>query len=73
VHFFATQNDDTNYRVDGVDATSIRNRNMRLNSRLLIRPQGLDRIEVRGPVCRHDSRKTAPGVGSTAHVFRPVT
>src|SRR5215469_15470588 len=36
VRFFATTGDDENYRVDGMDATSIRNQNMRLNSRLLM-------------------------------------
>ena len=36
MRFFATTGDDENYRVDGMDATSIRNQNMRLNSRLLM-------------------------------------
>jgi Carboxypeptidase regulatory-like domain len=46
VHFFATQNDDTNYRVDGVDATSIRNQNMRLNSRLLMSEDAIAEFRV---------------------------
>ena len=46
VHFFATQNDDANYRVDGVDATSIRNQNMRLNSRLLMSEDAIAEFRV---------------------------
>jgi hypothetical protein len=46
VHFFATQNDDTNYRVDDVDATSIRNQNMRLNSRLLMSEDAIAEFRV---------------------------
>jgi hypothetical protein len=46
VRFFATQADDVNYRVDGVDATSIRNQNMRLNSRLLMSEDAIEEFRV---------------------------
>src|SRR5215471_3572624 len=46
VRFFATSGDDTNYRVDGVDATSIRNQNMRLNSRLLMSEDAIAEFRV---------------------------
>jgi hypothetical protein len=46
VRFFATQADDTNYRVDGADATSIRNQNMRLNSRLLMSEDAIAEFRV---------------------------
>ena len=46
VRFFATQADDVNYRVDGVDATSIRNQNMRLNSRLLMSEDAIAEFRV---------------------------
>ena len=46
VRFFATTGDDENYRVDGVDATSIRNQNMRLNSRLLMSEDAIAEFRV---------------------------
>ena len=46
VRFFATAGDDENYRVDGVDATSIRNQNMRLNSRLLLSEDAIAEFRV---------------------------
>src|SRR5499427_8713060 len=46
VRFFATGGDDVNYRVDGVDATSIRNQNMRLNSRLLMSEDAIAEFRV---------------------------
>src|SRR5215467_11882898 len=46
VRFFATAGDDENYRVDGVDATSIRNQNMRLNSRLLMSEDAIAEFRV---------------------------
>jgi len=46
VRFFATGADDVNYRVDGVDATSIRNQNMRLNSRLLMSEDAIAEFRV---------------------------
>src|SRR5262245_3756587 len=56
VHFFATQNDDTNYRVDGVDATSIRNQNMRLNSRLLMSEDAIAEFRVNSALDRKSTR-----------------
>jgi hypothetical protein len=46
VRFFGTTGDDENYRVDGVDATSIRNQNMRLNSRLLMSEDAIAEFRV---------------------------
>ena len=46
VRFFATTGDDENYRVDGMDATSIRNQNMRLNSRLLMSEDAIAEFRV---------------------------
>ncbi|HEX3879773.1 MAG TPA: carboxypeptidase regulatory-like domain-containing protein [Bryobacteraceae bacterium] len=46
VRFYATAGDDENYRVDGVDATSIRNQNMRLNSRLLMSEDAIAEFRV---------------------------
>lgn len=46
VRFFATTGDDENYRVDGMDATSIRNHNMRLNSRLLMSEDAIAEFRV---------------------------
>jgi hypothetical protein len=46
VRFFATAGDDENYRVDGMDATSIRNQNMRLNSRLLMSEDAIAEFRV---------------------------
>ena len=46
VRFFATGPDDVNYRVDGVDATSIRNQNMRVNSRLLMSEDAIAEFRV---------------------------
>jgi Carboxypeptidase regulatory-like domain/TonB dependent receptor len=46
VRFFATSGDDENYRVDGMDATSIRNQNMRLNSRLLMSEDAIAEFRV---------------------------
>src|ERR1700722_19335587 len=46
VRFFATTGDDENYRVDGTDATSIRNQNMRLNSRLLMSEDAIAEFRV---------------------------
>ncbi len=46
VRFFATAGDDENYRVDGIDATSIRNQNMRLNSRLLMSEDAIAEFRV---------------------------
>jgi hypothetical protein len=46
VRFFATGADDVNYRVDGVDATSIRNQNMLVNSRLLISEDAIAKFRM---------------------------
>ena len=46
MRFFATESDDVNYRVDGVDATSIRNQNMRVNSRLLMSEDAIAEFRV---------------------------
>src|SRR5215470_17318785 len=46
VRFFSTGGDDVNYRVDGVDASSIRNQNIRLNSRLLMCEESIAEFRV---------------------------
>jgi hypothetical protein len=46
VRFFGATGDDENYRVDGMDATSIRNQNMRLNSRLLMSEDAIAEFRV---------------------------
>ena len=55
VRFFATTGDDENYRVDGVDATSIRNQNMRLNSRLLMSEDAIAEFRVNSAAFTADS------------------
>jgi hypothetical protein len=55
VRFFATTGDDENYRVDGVDATSIRNQNMRLNSRLLMSEDAIAEFRVNSGLFNADS------------------
>jgi hypothetical protein len=61
VHFFATQADDVNYRVDGVDATSIRNQNMRLNSRLLMSEDAIAEFRVNSALFTAESGGTISG------------
>ncbi|HEX4068042.1 MAG TPA: carboxypeptidase regulatory-like domain-containing protein [Acidobacteriaceae bacterium] len=46
VLFFSATADDENYREDGLDATSIRNQNMRLNSRLLMSEDAIAEFRV---------------------------
>ena len=55
VRFFATTGDDENYRVDGTDATSIRNQNMRLNSRLLMSEDAIAEFRVNSAAFTADS------------------
>ena len=55
VRFFATTGDDENYRVDGMDATSIRNQNMRLNSRLLMSEDAIAEFRVNSAAFTADS------------------
>jgi hypothetical protein len=55
VRFFATAGDDENYRVDGMDATSIRNQNMRLNSRLLMSEDAIAEFRVNSATFTADS------------------
>jgi Carboxypeptidase regulatory-like domain/TonB dependent receptor len=55
VRFFATTGDDENYRVDGMDATSIRNQNMRLNSRLLMSEDAIAEFRVNSAMFSADS------------------
>ena len=57
VRFFATTGDDENYRVDGMDATSIRNQNMRLNSRLLMSEDAIAEFRVNSAAFTADSRR----------------
>jgi len=61
VRFFATTSDDVNYRVDGVDATSIRNQNMRLNSRLLMSEDAIAEFRVNSALFTAESGGTIGG------------
>jgi hypothetical protein len=61
VRFFATGADDNNYRVDGVDATSIRNQNMRLNSRLLMSEDAIAEFRVNSSLFSVESGGTPGG------------
>jgi hypothetical protein len=61
VRFFATGVDDVNYRVDGVDATSIRNQNMRLNSRLLMSEDSIAEFRVNSALFTAESGGSGGG------------
>jgi hypothetical protein len=61
VRFFATTGDDENYRVDGVDATSIRNQNMRLNSRLLMSEDAIAEFRVNSALFTAESGGSIAG------------
>ena len=61
VRFFATGGDDVNYRVDGVDATSIRNQNMRLNSRLLMSEDAIAEFRVNSALFTAESGGSGGG------------
>jgi len=61
VRFFATGGDDVNYRVDGVDATSIRNQNMRLNSRLLMSTDSIAEFRVNSALFTAESGGSGGG------------
>jgi hypothetical protein len=61
VRFFATSADDINYRVDGVDASSIRNQNMRLNSRLLMSEDAIAEFRVNSALFTAESGGSAVG------------
>ena len=61
VRFFATGGDDVNYRVDGVDATSIRNQNMRLNSRLLMSEDSIAEFRVNSALFTAESGGSGGG------------
>jgi outer membrane receptor protein involved in Fe transport len=61
VRFFATGGDDVNYRVDGVDATSIRNQNMRLNSRLLMSEDAIAEFRVNSALFTAESGGSGVG------------
>jgi hypothetical protein len=61
VRFFATSADDVNYRVDGVDASSIRNQNMRLNSRLLMSEDAIAEFRVNSALFTAESGGTIGG------------
>jgi hypothetical protein len=61
VHFFATSSDDVNYRVDGVDATSIRNQSMRLNSRLLMSEDAIAEFRVNSALFTAESGGSGGG------------
>jgi hypothetical protein len=61
VRFLATGGDDVNYRVDGVDATSIRNQNMRLNSRLLMSEDAIAEFRVNSALFTAESGGSGGG------------
>ena len=61
VRFFATGGDDVNYRVDGVDATSIRNQNMRLNSRLMMSEDAIAEFRVNSALFTAESGGSGGG------------
>lgn len=61
VRFFGTGGDDVNYRVDGVDATSIRNQNMRLNSRLLMSTDAIAEFRVNSALFTAESGGSGGG------------
>lgn len=61
VRFFGTGGDDVNYRVDGVDATSIRNQNMRVNSRLLMSEDAIAEFRVNAALFTAESGGSGVG------------
>jgi hypothetical protein len=61
VRFFGTGGDDVNYRVDGVDATSIRNQNMRLNSRLMMSEDAIAEFRVNSALFTAESGGSGGG------------
>ena len=61
VRFLATGGDDVNYRVDGVDATSIRNQNMRLNSRLMMSEDSIAEFRVNSALFTAESGGSGGG------------
>ncbi len=61
VRFLAAGGDDVNYRVDGVDATSIRNQNMRLNSRLMMSEDAIAEFRVNSALFTAESGGSGGG------------